>query len=119
MSSVTVDTRELDALIGRLEDALPEAALAMARGTGAESQELVPVSDPALPGSGNLRDSMEIQSRPDGTAAVVYTADHAAVTHNTPLSYHRGQWQFLRKAAVNVRARLEESADVIRKAITG
>ena len=119
MSSVTVDTRELDALIGRLEDARPEAALAMARGTGAESQKLVPVSDPALPGSGNLRDSMEIQSRPDGTAAVVYTADHAAVVHNTHLSYYRGQAQYLRQPAVNAKRRLEEAATVIREAITG
>ena len=119
MSSVSVDTRELDALIGRLENARPEAGLAMAKGIGAESQKLVPVSDPALPGSGNLRDSMEIESRPDGSAAVVYKADHAAIVHNTPLGYHRGQWQYLRQAAMNVKARLGESADVIRKAIAG
>ena len=117
MSSVTVDTRELEALIGRLEDAGPEAALAMAQGMGAESQEYVPVSDPALSGSGNLRDSMEIQSRPDGTAAVVYTADHAAAVHNSQLRYYRGQWQYLRRAAVNAQRRAAEAAAVIRKAI--
>ena len=113
MIEVKTDTSGLEDLIKRLEGADSEVAKALAKAIHEDAGGRVPKDTGALAKSGRT------ESRPDGSAAVIYgdaKAPYAAAVHEDPnVKPTSGEKRFLRNAAMQRTRLLRIAADRLSK----
>ena len=113
MIEVKVDLVSIDDLVKRIQEAKDDAALAMAQAIHEDADQRVPVS------TGELKKSGRTESRPDGSAAVIYgnaKVNYALAVHESPsIEPRTGEKKWLRNASMEATKLLRIAAKRLEK----